>query len=134
MMGWVEKGACRLYTPNNGEAAMAYLAPTIPLGYADGAARLASAAFKALKLASQFTQQQQGFSKVRPCISGNLAHIDIMPGCCLASSMAVCMSWHAEHNCHLDGSIAKVLSWAALTASCTVRTHVNSCHEHSAGT
>ena len=54
MIGWAEKGACRLYTPGNGEAAMAYLAPSIPLGDADAPMRLASTAFKALKLAGQF--------------------------------------------------------------------------------
>ena len=55
MMGWAERTACRLYTPGSGDAATAYLAPSIPLGDADGRARLVSTAYKALKLAAQFT-------------------------------------------------------------------------------
>ncbi|KAK9787109.1 hypothetical protein WJX73_001287 [Symbiochloris irregularis] len=100
MMGWAERGACRLYTPDNGEAAMAYLAPSIPLGDADSSTRLGSTAFKALKLAGQFTRTDsfglamgRGQGQAAGCCEVGEALADLearLP----PNSSVVCASWY----------------------------------------
>lgn len=58
LMGWVDRGACKLYTPGSGQAAMAQLSPLIPASEgADAGSRHVSCAYKSLKLAAQYSSQ-----------------------------------------------------------------------------